>query len=277
MKKRIISLLLSIFFMPAVIILTGILSIPLSLVVSNLSSMSLELASEAILVVATLVMAYAFFKIQKRDFHIGLSVKGRGRDILEGFLVAASIYLIGYLISLMLGFIEITSSSFNLGNFLGMFLMFILVAIAEECAFRGYILSTLLDSGLGKYTSLAISSLLFSLMHLLNPDFSWMALVNIFLAGVLLGACYIYTRNLWYAFSLHLFWNFIQGPVLGYNVSGNEFAGGILSTVTKGSDLLSGGGFGFEGSLVCTIISIIYSVLILRYMHKKHSNIETCD
>ncbi len=96
-------------------------------------------------------------------------------------------------------------------------------------------------------------------------------MINLFLAGLILGAAYIYARNLWFSISLHLFWNFIQGPILGFNVSGMNMDTLIVFN-SKGSDLITGGDFGFEGSIICTILELISLIGILYYFRRKNTS-----
>ena len=94
-------------------------------------------------------------------------------------------------------------------------------------------------------------------------------MINLLLAGMLLGASYLYTRNLCFPISLHLFWNWIQGPVLGYQVSGNNFLFTMLKLNMPEKNVLNGGAFGFEGSLICTVLMILFTVLIIWWGEKR--------
>ena len=128
------------------------------------------------------------------------------------------------------------------------------------------ILSNLLDS-MNKFTALIISSIIFALMHMSNPNVSVLSIINIFLAGMLLGIYYIHRKNLWFSISVHLMWNFVQGPILGFEVSGLKIEG-ILQQELVGHNLFTGGEFGFEGSLLCTILSIAGIIFIhIKYKH----------
>ncbi len=196
---------------------------------------------------------------------LGLSLKGRWADILWGMLVALAIYAIGFLTTWGVGMLEIVDFRWNASNLGVSFLFFVLVALAEEIMVRGYVLGRLLRTRLNKFVSLGISSLLFSLMHLLNPNVAFLPLFNIFLAGILLGASYLYTRNLWFPISLHLFWNWIQGPVLGYSVSGQQIADPLLITRMPVQNIVNGGSFGFEGSIICTALMVVFTGLILLF------------
>jgi membrane protease YdiL (CAAX protease family) len=133
---------------------------------------------------------------------------------------------------------------------------------------RGYILSNFFDS-MNKYIALIISSLLFAVMHLANANVTVVSLVNIFLAGILLGIYYVHKQNLWLPISLHFSWNFFRGPIFGFEVSGVDIRGVIVQDI-HGPDLLTGGSFGFEGSVIATLLMIITIVLLhYRFQEKK--------
>ena len=153
---------------------------------------------------------------------MGYRWKYKGKDLLWGFIVAAAIYAVGFIVSLIAGWISVEGVHFDFTFLLLQFLLYILVALMEESMMRGFVLGHMLDVGMNKFLALLISSFLFACLHLGNPGITNFALLNLTLAGVLLGVVYIYTRNLWFPIFLHLFWNFIQGPILGYEVSGTQ-------------------------------------------------------
>ena len=143
------------------------------------------------------------------------------------------------------------------------------MGLYEEITVRGFVLGSLLDSGMNRYVALALTSLLFSAMHLGNPGLGVLPLLNLALAGLLLGASYIYTRNLWFPVVLHWFWNYLQGPVLGYEVSGTRFSGSLLHLEQTGGSLLTGGNFGFEGSLLCTVLLLAGTACVMFYYERR--------
>lgn len=106
-------------------------------------------------------------------------------------------------------------------------------------------------------------------MHVFNPNFSLIAFLNILLAGILIGSTYIYTRNLWFPIALHLFWNWLQGPILGFEVSGGQLGGTLLSLELPEENIINGGAFGFEGSVLCTALIIIAIAIILKSASKR--------
>jgi membrane protease YdiL (CAAX protease family) len=136
-----------------------------------------------------------------------------------------------------------------------------MIALAEEIVFRGYILKNLMRS-VNKWMALGISAILFAMAHWGNPGMTPVAAVNLLLGGLLLGINYIYTRNLWFAISFHFSWNFFQGPVLGYEVSGLPLHN-VLQPDLKGPWWITGGSFGFEGSFITTCLFI--AALLLLY------------
>ena len=144
--------------------------------------------------------------------------------------------------------------------------LMVLAAIGEELMFRGYILNNLMQSA-NRYAALIISALLFALAHNANPNFNWLAFLNIFLAGLFLGINYIHTQNLWYAIMLHFTWNFFQGPVLGYQVSGLSFQS-LLQQELSGSELITGGKFGFEGSIIASAVMVVF-ILFAAFIYTR--------
>ncbi len=208
--------------------------------------------------------------LDKRSFtDLGLNLKGRGMDLVGGLVVAAVIYAVGFLILLLCRAVTVEGVQVDFISLGSSFVLFILVALSEEIMVRGYVLGRLLRTRLNKFVSLGISSVLFALLHTLNPNVASLPMLNLVLAGFLLGASYLYTRNLWFPISLHLFWNWIQGGVLGFKVSGQSFEGSLLSISLPESNWLNGGEFGFEGSILCTILTSVATVLIILYFERR--------
>ncbi|MBI1742950.1 CPBP family intramembrane metalloprotease [Candidatus Acetothermia bacterium] len=136
----------------------------------------------------------------------------------------------------------------------GLSLAFLIIsAISEELQLRGYLFQTFLE-GIGVYPTLAVTSVLFALLHVGNPNVNTLALVNIALAGLLLGIAYLRTRALWLPIGIHFTWNLLQAHLFSLPVSGIEIQPKLMDVHTTGSGLLSGGAFGLEGSLITTIV-----------------------
>lgn len=200
---------------------------------------------------------------------LGFSLKGRGVDWLAGLLAALIIIAGGSLILQLTGYVEITQLPAHY-KVLGLnFLLFTVVALTEEISMRGYVLNNLL-SVMNRYAALTITAVLFAGMHGLNANLTWLSMLNLFLAGLILGATYIFTKNLWFPISLHLFWNFFQGPILGYNVSG-QVTESLFSAVPVGNPIINGGEFGFEGSIVCSLLIVLVTAGVFVYYERKKS------
>lgn len=200
---------------------------------------------------------------------LGMSLRGRGKDLLAGLGVAVLLYAVGFGTSLLMGTVEIASVEWVPRDLLGTLLFFLLVAVTEEVMLRGFVLGRMLSAGMNCFVALFLSSALFSAMHLFNPNFALLPFVNILLAGCLLGASFLYTRNLCFPVVLHWFWNWLQGPVLGYEVSGMDSGETLLTLRLTGSDLLTGGSFGFEGSLLCTVLLVVGTLAIVGYYERR--------
>ena len=144
----------------------------------------------------------------------------------------------------------------------------ILAAVGEELSFRGG-LFRLLEESFGTTIALVASAALFGLLHGLNPGATVISTVAVALeAGVLLGAAYALTRNLWLPIGLHLGWNFTEGGIFGVSISGGATAKGLFSVSLVGHTLLTGGQFGPEASVVaivvCLAVAAVLLVLVVR-------------
>lgn len=142
-------------------------------------------------------------------------------------------------------------------------LIFTVGAVYEEALFRGYLLQTMSRSKL-LFIGIILTSVLFASAHNANPGaniFSWM---NTFIAGIWFSIAYWKTRDLWFPIGTHLMWNWVQGSILGINVSGlgDLAAAPVLRSEDFGPVWLTGGGYGLEGGISCTIALILSSIAI---------------
>ncbi|HXG58596.1 MAG TPA: CPBP family intramembrane glutamic endopeptidase [Thermoanaerobaculia bacterium] len=128
--------------------------------------------------------------------------------------------------------------------------LFLPAAIHEELLFRGYPFQKLRAWNRG--VALFGGALLFSAVHAGNAAVTPIALLNIFIAGVILGLAYERHLRLWFPIGLHFAWNVLSGPVLGHEVSGYRLPQSILGVEGEGAAWIAGGDFGIEGSLVMT-------------------------
>ncbi len=194
--------------------------------------------------------------VDRRSFEsMGFSFSKNGEHAGTGFFLGIFLLCMGSCIIFFTKNLVWTDVDFNGNDLFISFGLMVIVALYEEVVFRGYILNNLLQS-FNKWVALLLSALVFTLAHITNPSIGVVGAINILLAGLLLGLNYIYTRNLWFSIMLHFTWNFFQGPLLGYEVSGMPLKS-LLTHEVHGSELITGGAFGFEGSLVATVLYIV--------------------
>ncbi|HSU13941.1 CPBP family intramembrane glutamic endopeptidase [Longimicrobium sp.] len=141
---------------------------------------------------------------------------------------------------------------------------FAVAAAAEEALFRGYAFQALVQ-GIGAWPALLLSSALFALGHARNPAVDAVALANIFLAGVMLGAAYLRTRSLWFCTALHLGWNWTMSALLDFPVSGLTRDTPLYNEVSIGPRWLTGGDFGPEAGIAATVVILALAALILLW------------
>ena len=204
--------------------------------------------------------------VDKEPFiNLGFSLKGKVNDIILGMTLGLLLMAVGYTILILLGEIKFIGFNYDLKNIILLFLLFIAVSIAEETYVRGYVLKNLLKS-FNPIISLIISSAIFSLLHFFNPNVNYIALTELFIAGILLGISYVYTKNLWFPIALHLSWNFFQ-VMFGFNVSGMNTYSLIEFEIIENNNI-NGGDFGFEGSYLSILFSLIMMYFLWKYYKK---------
>ena len=214
-----------------------------------------------------LVFFFRKFIDRKTIYSLGWNLSDNKIHALAGFFTGTACVGISTLSLAAMGNLSFTGWLVDIPDLFFSLGVMVLVAVAEEFMFRGYILANLVES-VNKYAALFISAVLFMLAHATNPGVSWLALVNIFLAGLILGVNYIYTGNLWYAIFFHFMWNYLQGPILGYKVSGLSFQS-LIQQEMNGSELVTGGSFGLEGSIIATVFLILFTILLAIVYERK--------
>lgn len=148
-------------------------------------------------------------------------------------------------------------------NTLLIFLAFVLVGWNEELLSRGYHMQNLAD-GINMTWGVILSSAVFGILHLANPNATWISAAGIFLAGLFLAYAYLRTKQLWLSIGLHIGWNFFEGPFFGFPVSGMNFFQLTRITVS-GPELWTGGAFGPEAGLVVLPALALGMALVYGY------------
>ena len=147
---------------------------------------------------------------------------------------------------------------------LGLFPFWLLQGGTEEVATRGWLL-TRIAARTNLPLAIAISSSLFGFLHLGNSGVTFLSVLNIVLDGVLAGLLLVYTDSIWLVVAQHGTWNYVQGNLLGFQVSGTGADASIFSfTMGSGPDWLTGGAFGAEGSIITTLVLLLSVVIVYR-------------
>ena len=189
-------------------------------------------------------------------------------DLLFGFALAGFLMGLIYNLEWMAGWLTFKGFAWQqlpwysviFQSLVGLLSLGVTVSWLEELSDRGYILQNLKD-GLNLPWALFLSSLMFAARHLGNPNTTWISTLGIFLAGIFLAYGWIRTRQLWISLGLHAGWNFFEGIVFGFPVSGFKSFQLIKQTVS-GPEWITGGNFGPEAGFVMILAMAIGMILI---------------
>jgi len=188
-----------------------------------------------------------------REYYIGLGF---------GFGSITVVFLILWLTN----HVDVTKGTWDSALSVSLLKLLVLFAFAgalEELMLRGYLFQAFIE-GSNKWIAILVLSLIFSAMHMFNPNWSAMGAIIIFLAGIELSVAYVKTRSLWLPIGLHMAWNWTQGPLWGMHVSGTTIENTVLVSVPQGSEFWSGGEFGAEGSIFAAVITVLVTWIIWR-------------
>jgi len=219
--------------------------------------LSLSLSAIVALPAITIATWIARRLLDRRSFRsLGLELGPRWiRDLLVGFAIPVPLFALVYLFESLMGWLEFQSWGWADGGLaatavglLLTLLAFVAVGFYEELLFRGYYLQNLKD-GTNVAVAVLVTSAVFGLAHLGNFHASLNSTLGIFTAGLFLAYAWIRTRALWLPIGIHIGWNFLQGPVFGFEVSGYTTPSLVQHSVS-GPVLITGGDFGPEAGLV---------------------------
>lgn len=202
---------------------------------------------------------------------LGFEWKGNSRYAFTGAFAAIAMIGIASLLLMAFNYLHFTQWGLEPITFISSIIIMALVAISEELIFRGYFLNNLMQST-NKWVALIISALLFAAVHISNPGAGILPIAEVFIGGLMLGVNYIYTRNLWFGIFLHFAWNFFQGPVFGYKVSGIDTPS-VLQQYITGPAWLNGGAFGLEGSVLSMLLNLLLIAVLVIVYNRKESTV----
>lgn len=196
-----------------------------------------------------------------------ISINKGKKELFIGLLMGALSITIVCIILLLFGGVQfvnpISKPNISTSLIYGL-ISFIFVGFGEEIFGRAYIMSVLKQTK-NKWAIIFISSILFSALHLFNNAIGILSLINLFLAGVLFAYMFMKSNNIWMPIGFHITWNYFQGYIWGFQVSGNK-VNGIYQIQTITNNIINGGEFGPEGGLVVTSILLI-SLFFVRFYY----------
>lgn len=229
---------------------------------------------EIIIGLAVVAVVMAVYKLAIR--HLGeqprddLRSEHAGRDLGLGLVGGTLIFSAVTAVAALLGVYHIVGPGDANDIFYTLVTMGIVPAVMEETLFRGIMFRHLEDFG-GTWFALALTSALFGVAHIFNPNATYFSSFAIAVeAGIMLGGAYMLTRSLWLPIGLHAAWNFTQGEIYDVPVSGID-QHGLVQAKLSGPPILSGGTFGLEASVIALVIATAFGLwLVVRAVRAGH-------
>jgi len=256
------------------IIVGIVLFIPIGLLELNFDSPIVFLANEATMLIAITGATFLARRFLDKRSIASLGLKPNLQaltDILVGIVITFFQMGLIFWLEIYLGWTKFNGFAWQIDPAgavaagVGMWLViFLIVGWQEELLSRGYHLQTL-ESGTNLFWAVLLSSSVFGALHIFNPNATWISTVGIILAGLFLALPFILTRQLWLSIGLHIGWNFFEGVVFGFPVSGIENIYPILRHTVTGPELWTGGAFGPEAGLLVLPALLLGSLLVLAY------------
>ncbi len=208
---------------------------------------------------------------------IGLSSKKAPQQYLLGFIIGLALLGFSILFIFVTGYLRINSGLPGLSGVaaLGGILLvlpgWIIQGGAEEILIRGWLMPVI-GARYKPIFGLFVSALIFTAYHSLNPNFNLLAILNLFLFGILTGLYVLKEGSLWGVMGLHAAWNWAEGNLLGFPVSGVDFRSGSLVYLKEaGPSYISGGGFGPEGGIAVTL-ALLVGIFVIGYTLFREAN-----
>lgn len=220
--------------------------------------------------ITLILVVILFWKIwdKKKVKYIGLTnIKSSWKDLCSGLLIGAISFTAVATVLIFTKSVELINSfaqpKFSWALIIQL-IIFIFVGINEELFCRGYCMTVLKQTNIS-WVPIVASSIIFALMHSFNEGISLIAYINLFLFGITMGYLFIKTKNIWMGIGYHITWNYFQGNIFGFLVSGNV-TDSIYTVKTVNPNIINGSSFGPEGGIVVTILLIISIYSIYRFL-----------
>lgn len=222
--------------------------------------------------IISIVMVVILFKVMNKckAKDMGLTpIRKDYKDLIIGLILGAASISIIILIYYVRGDVKFNGIHITSDLIVGL-LLFVSVGLIEEILVRGCFQHIIyLRHSIA--WAIMIPSLIFSVMHFLNPNISYVAALNIALVGIIFGLMTYKSGNLWMAIGYHITWNYFQGNIFNIEVSGTTHGTALIESVRTQDTILNGGAFGIEGGLICTAL-LTLTIIYFGFFYKKEKS-----
>lgn len=203
---------------------------------------------------------FVSWRVFNKKYPLDIGLRGSWKDLVFGLIFGAGLIILGLIVLLLTKDVTIanpiTKPNIHLVP-IAYILVFTLVGFEEELLTRGYFMKTMAERGNKKWLIYVVSAGIFALLHMLNPNLTVLSALNILLAGFLLAYMFDRTGNLWMPIGFHITWNYFQGSVFSFPVSGFKRHAFYDVELLSERDWLTGGSFGLEGGIVTTLLLLL--------------------
>lgn len=229
--------------------------------------MIVVLMSEILMIVV--ILLYCRLLEKRTPDTMGFRKKKLISQYIIGAIAGVVFFSVAYLLCLLTGSIHFDGLTENILPIyiIGYLIGYMVQGMAEEVLCRGYLFVSLTRRYSVSY-SIVISAVFFALLHGMNSNLTFLAMINLFLFGVFAALMLVKYENIWIVGAFHSLWNFAQGNLYGIQVSGNSLQKSVFaSTSREGMSIIHGGAFGMEGGLAVTLVlatGIAYLIWALK-------------
>ena len=225
-----------------------------------------------ILITPLTYFAYWIFVryVEKREM-TELGGRGAAREFWLGSLLGFGLFSSVIAILWLLGFYRVNGFNLIWLSLIGALLGAFVSGFAQELIFRA-VIYRITEEWLGTWWAVAISAILFGLIHLTSAGATiFSALAVTLQAGILLAAAYALTHRLWMALGIHMAWDFANDGIFGVGTAGQtgQSIHGLFQASLTGPGLFTGGVLGVEVSVISVVIVLIAGILLLRAAYQK--------
>ncbi|WEV52659.1 type II CAAX endopeptidase family protein [Bifidobacterium sp. ESL0704] len=226
----------------------------------------LEMLSEMIAAIVGYVVVVRFMERRRHPLELRAS---RWHGLFVGFAIGLAAIAVCLAVLFITGNYRVIGFNAHYNPWIDILAMGVCAGVAEEIIMRGMLLR-LFEEWLGSWGAVVVSALVFGLMHVANQDGTmWGGVAIAIEDGILAAALYFVTRSLWVCIGEHIMWNIAEGPIFGSIVSGNGKQDSWLIPQWSGSDIMTGGKFGLEASVVPVVLMGVAGVALLIYAQRK--------